>query len=91
MIFPVKINYDRLSISPDKPGWFANSDKSQFIRVEQKDGHKEYVILDEKGPGALVRFWITTFKRAGKHDLEMLGWADGEADCAATTYWYGLR
>lgn len=59
-------SYDRLSISPDKPGWFANSDKSHFIRVEQKDGHKEYVMLDEKGPGALVRFWITTFKRAGK-------------------------
>ncbi|WP_172954202.1 glycoside hydrolase family 172 protein [Pedobacter ginsengisoli] len=59
-------SYDRHSISPDKPGWFANGDKSEFIKVEEINGHKEYVMLDEKGPGALVRFWLTTFKRAGK-------------------------
>lgn len=59
-------SYDRHSISPDKPGWFANGDNSQFIRVEQNEGHKEYVMLDQEGPGALVRFWLTTFKREGK-------------------------
>jgi hypothetical protein len=54
-------SYDRHSIAPDKPGWFANADYSQFIR---SDGN-EHVMLDEDGPGALVRFWMTTFKRAG--------------------------
>lgn len=59
-------SYDRHSVAADKPGWFANADHTQFIRVEQHDDRKEYVMLDEKGPGALVRFWLTTFKRAGK-------------------------
>jgi hypothetical protein len=59
-------SYDRHSVGVNKPGWFANADHSQFIRVEQHDDRKEYVMLDENGPGALVRFWLTTFKRAGK-------------------------
>lgn len=52
-------SYDRDSVSPDKPGWFANWDRSQFVRVEEKNGKKEYVLLDEEGPGAIVRFWTT--------------------------------
>jgi hypothetical protein len=59
-------SYDRHSVAVNKPGWFANADYSQFIRTEQHEDHKEYVMLDENGPGALVRFWLTTFKRAGK-------------------------
>lgn len=58
-------SYDRHSVSPNKPGWFANADASQFIRTEEKNGHKEYVIMDADGPGAIVRFWLTTFKRDG--------------------------
>jgi hypothetical protein len=58
-------SYDRKSVSPDKPGWFANADASQYIRVEEKQGHKENVMLDADGPGAVVRFWLTTFKRNG--------------------------
>src|SRR3954469_14909873 len=58
-------SYDRKSVSPDKPGWFANADQGQYIRVEEKDGHKENVMLDAEGPGAIVRFWLTTFKRNG--------------------------
>ncbi len=52
-------SYDRASISPDKPGWFANNDCSMFIRVEEKDGRKELVMADAEGPGAIVRFWMT--------------------------------
>ena len=53
-------SYDRDSTSPDdKATWFANWDRSQFVRIEEKDGHKEYVLHDEEGPGALVRFWAT--------------------------------
>ncbi|MFT3704462.1 MAG: hypothetical protein QM802_18985 [Agriterribacter sp.] len=29
-------SYDRKSISPDMPGWFANADFNQFIREEKK-------------------------------------------------------
>ncbi|MHB8972837.1 MAG: glycoside hydrolase family 172 protein [Pirellulaceae bacterium] len=52
-------SYDRGSVAPDKPGWFANADRSQFVRVEEKDGRKEFVLMDEEGPGAVVRFWAT--------------------------------
>src|SRR3954470_5510986 len=58
-------SYDRKSVSADKPGWFANADASQYIRVEEKHGHRENVMLDADGPGAIVRFWLTTFKRNG--------------------------
>lgn len=58
-------SYDRGSISPDRSGWFANDDRSQYIRTEIIDGRKEQVMMDADGPGAIVRFWLTTFKRNG--------------------------
>jgi len=58
-------SYDRHSTSKDKPGWFANEDHTNFIRQEIQEGRKEYVMMDEDGPGAIVRFWETTFKRPG--------------------------
>jgi hypothetical protein len=58
-------SYDRLSVSTDKPGWFANADQGQYIREEEVGGRKENVMMDASGPGAIVRFWITTFKRNG--------------------------
>lgn len=58
-------SYDRQSVSPDKPGWFANADASQYIRSEIINGHSENVMLDVDGPGVIVRFWLTTFKRNG--------------------------
>lgn len=59
-------SYDRRSISPSKPGWFANDDYSNFIRVEEKQDGKEYVMFDAEGPGAIVRFWLTTDAKPGK-------------------------
>lgn len=58
-------SYDRRSVAPDKPGWFANADFNQFIREEKKDGHVEYVMLDANGPGAIVRFWLTAVVKPG--------------------------
>ena len=52
-------SYDRDTVGVDKPGWFANWDRSQFVRVEENAGRKEYVMLDAEGPGAVVRFWGT--------------------------------
>lgn len=59
-------SYDRKSIAADKPGWFANGDFNQFIREEKKDGHTEFVMMDAAGPGAVVRFWLTTVVKPGK-------------------------
>ncbi len=58
-------SYDRRSILPDQPMWFANNDASQYIRTEEMEGRKENVMLDVDGPGAIIRFWLTTFKREG--------------------------
>jgi hypothetical protein len=54
-------SYDRASVSPDDPGsWMANNDRSFFIRSERNDGREEWVMLDAKGPGCVVRFWTTS-------------------------------
>jgi len=59
-------SYDRRSVGPDKPGWFANGDANQFIRKENHQGHTEYVMMDADGPGAIVRFWLTSLVKAGR-------------------------
>lgn len=53
-------SYDRATIAPDKPGWFANNDQNHFLRTETTQGRTEKVMLDTPGPGCLVRFWLTT-------------------------------
>lgn len=58
-------SYDRASISPGMPGWFANADASQYIRTEVNNGRQEHVMMDADGPGTIVRFWLTTFRRNG--------------------------
>ena len=67
-------SYNRASKTPkDSVGWFTNHDynskpqednefidsqEGNFIRIEEHDGKKEWVIMDDKGPGALVRTWM---------------------------------
>ncbi|MFO0836474.1 MAG: glycoside hydrolase family 172 protein [Phycisphaerales bacterium] len=51
-------SYDRASTSPSNSDtWFANGDYNQFIRVEEINGRKEWVMMDQAGPGAVVRIW----------------------------------
>jgi hypothetical protein len=64
-------SYDRGSVAPDKPGWFANDDRSQFLRVETNGVRRECVMLDAKGPGAIVRFWVTVAGTDGSGILRM--------------------
>jgi hypothetical protein len=51
-------SYDRRSVAPDKPGWFANNDTAQFVRVEKHAGREERVMMDQAGPGTITRFWM---------------------------------
>ncbi|HKK45442.1 MAG TPA: glycoside hydrolase family 172 protein, partial [Balneolaceae bacterium] len=70
-------SYDRNSTKPRLKSWFANWDRSQFIRVEKHSHHKEYVMMDTDGPGAIVRFWMTfAGKGAGQGTLRV--YFDGE-------------
>lgn len=50
-------SYDRNAKGPGNETWFANGDAGQFLRVEQKFGRDEYVMMDAAGPGAVVRIW----------------------------------
>lgn len=52
-------SYDRASVSPEKPGWYANNDYSQFISTDKYDDRTENVMMDIDGPGAVVRSWVT--------------------------------
>lgn len=60
-------SYDRGTVAPDQPGWFANMDRSQFVRIEERNGRKEYVMMDQTGPGAVVRIWATWHGPGGKN------------------------
>ncbi|MCG8310242.1 MAG: DUF2961 domain-containing protein [Cytophagales bacterium] len=58
-------SYNRASVSPEgAEGWFNNKDNNQteedknFIRIEEKNGKKEWVLMDHKGAGAIVRTWM---------------------------------
>ncbi|MGJ8654512.1 MAG: glycoside hydrolase family 172 protein [Opitutaceae bacterium] len=58
-------SYNRASKTPDEPnGWFNNKDNNtgpdhdSFIRIEENNGRKEWVLMDHQGPGAIVRSWM---------------------------------
>ena len=55
-------SYNRASVAPEKDGWFANADMSHFIRVEDTEGRREFVMMDVSGSGAIVRWWMTFYK-----------------------------
>ncbi|MFC1634398.1 DUF2961 domain-containing protein, partial [Planctomycetota bacterium] len=52
-------SYDRNSNEPGSATWWANWDRSYFVRIEDRNGRKEHVLMDANGPGAIVRFWAT--------------------------------
>jgi len=65
-------SYNRASKTPDEPeGWFTNKDfnskstDKNFIRIEANAGKQEWVLMDHKGPGAIVRTWMPWRHRAG--------------------------
>ncbi len=69
-------SYDRSKVAPDKPGWFANHDNTQYIREEVHEHRKEQVMMEADGPGTLVRFWLTA---GGPKDGVMRIYLDGHA------------
>ena len=51
-------SYDRASTTPADPKtWFANNDCGNYLRIEDRGDHKEHVMADMQGPGAVVRIW----------------------------------
>ncbi|MEA1886755.1 MAG: glycoside hydrolase family 172 protein [Bacteroidota bacterium] len=72
-------SYDRRSVKPGEEGWFANADYTQFIREEENNGRREFVLFDHEGPGAIVRWWMT-FAGAGSYDGTVRIYLDGNED-----------
>lgn len=54
-------SYNRESVAPDKPGWFADSDGISGIREETIDGRKEWVVMEHTGPGCITKMWTPFF------------------------------
>jgi len=52
-------SYDRRSEPENGDFWFANADRTQFVRYEDTPNGTEWVLMDEQGPGAIVRWWMT--------------------------------
>ncbi len=72
-------SYDRRSIAPDQDGWFANGDYTQFVREEENEGRREFVLFDTDGPGAIVRYWMT-FAGAGASVGTLRVYIDNQPD-----------
>lgn len=72
-------SYNRVSVTPeDAKTWFANSDFNsspsdhKFIRVDTVNGAKEWVLMDHKSPGAIVRTWMP-FPNAKSPNTDNIG------------------
>lgn len=56
-------SYDRHSVAPDAPGWFANGDCANtethkwYLRDEKRNRRIERVIAETDKPGAIIRCW----------------------------------
>ena len=51
-------SHDRRKNDPSNAEtWHSNNDHEQFIRTETNENRKEWVIMEESGPGAVTRFW----------------------------------
>ncbi|TXG39852.1 DUF2961 domain-containing protein [Seonamhaeicola maritimus] len=73
-------SYNRESIKEEAPkmepsGWFKNHDynssekDANFIRIEEHNGEKEWVLMDHKKPGVLVRTWMP-FEKPNSPDTD---------------------
>lgn len=52
-------SYDRGSKTPGDPkGWFANRDRGHFIRTEENNGRKEWVLMEHNSAGTMGRTWM---------------------------------
>ncbi len=63
-------SYDRRKTDPKNAAtWHTNNDSGQFMRTEVNEGRHEWVIMEDSGPGAVVRFWVPL---AGDKDKQIV-------------------
>lgn len=55
-------SYNRASVAPNQPGWFADSDGVYCIRTEKNSkGETEWVLMEDSGPGVITKIWAVCF------------------------------
>jgi hypothetical protein len=52
-------SYDRSAKQPGGENWFANEDRTNFLRREVTENGSEWVMFDSDKTGAIVRWWMT--------------------------------
>ena len=64
-------SYDRAQTDPaDAKTWFNNNDSGHFIRAEGGGAlRREWVIMEHKGPGCIVRFWTPMWKSTENYTI----------------------
>lgn len=52
-------SFDRRSAAgpDDRAAWYANDDRGNYLRMVERDGRQEHVLVDVDGPGVLARLW----------------------------------
>ena len=72
-------SYDRRAREKGGENWFANGDRTNFLRSEQTINGTEWVMFDSDAPGAIVRWWMTfAGEGAGKGTLRI--YIDGSGE-----------
>ncbi len=69
-------SYDRRAMEPGGENWFANQDRTNFLRKEVTENNSEWVMFDSDKPGAIVRWWMT-FAGEGAGDGTIRIYIDG--------------
>lgn len=72
-------SYDRRAQEPGGENWFANEDRTNFLRKETTENGAEWVMFDSDQPGAIVRWWMT-FAGEGAGDGTIRIYIDGEEE-----------
>jgi hypothetical protein len=54
-------SYNRVSVSPDLPGWFEDSDGISCLRAETNGDRDEWVLMEAEGPGCIAKIWAVCF------------------------------
>lgn len=85
-------SFNRESVSPDLPGWFADSDGIGFIRTEEVNGKTEWVIMEDDGPGVISKIWAVCFYYALEDTVgaNIKVYLDGNEDPVINTNFFSL-
>ena len=76
-------SHDPRKNDPANPdSWHSNVDYGQFLHTEVNEGRREWVIMEDTGPGAITRFWLPL---DAKNDNQIIRfYFDGSATPAIT-------